>query len=196
MTSSPRTAILATSERSRLGMPTARTVGSFVPALTQKAFEKFGFSTVALLTDWATIVGKDLAACTRPERIKWPRRDTLPSDGEHWTGGRPGACLILRVDPARALEVQYSAAQLIERINIFFGYRAVKDLRILQAPVEPLAKSKKESVAEAAPANTAAPRANRLRPQVPMVADEALRAALMRLQEGLARDLAGQEPCN
>lgn len=171
-------------------MPPAKTVGSFVPKLTQKAFEKYGFSTVALLTDWATIAGKDLAAYTRPERIKWPRNVSISGDVESGCEGRPGACLVLRVDPALALDVQYSAAQLLERINIYFGYRAVTDLRILQAPIEPLAKADTGRAAVMAPAKPGAIRPDSALP-VPAVADEALRAALMRLQGGFAREGAG-----
>lgn len=169
-------------------MPPAKTVGSFVPKLTQKAFEKYGFSTVALLTDWATIAGKDLAAYTRPERIKWPRNVSISGDVESGCEGRPGACLVLRVDPALALDVQYSAAQLLERINIYFGYRAVTDLRILQAPVEPLRKADRGRAGAIAP-TSAKPGAIKadLPLLVPAVADEALRAALMRLQDGFAR---------
>jgi hypothetical protein len=170
-------------------MSTAKTVGSFVPKLTQKAFEKYGFSTVALLTDWPAVAGQDLAAYTRPERIKWPRNVSIRGDVEIGCEGRPGACLVLRVDPARALDVQYSTAQLIERINIYFGYRAVTDLRILQAPVEPPAKTDNGRDAAPAPVPLAAARPDKQGP-IPAVADEALRAALLRLQDGVARQSA------
>lgn len=191
MVSSPRKAILATSQRTRLGMVSVRTVGSFVPELTQKAFEKYGFSTVALLTDWTVIAGRDLAAYTRPERIKWPRNVSVGGDVESGCQGRPGACLILRVDPARALDVQYSAAQLIERINGYFGYRAIADLRILQAPLDPVGKSQRfsEQLRPTQP-KVKVPAARKAPLPVPMVADEALKAALMRLQEGFAREPA------
>ncbi|CFX60844.1 conserved protein of unknown function [Candidatus Filomicrobium marinum] len=191
MTSSPRKAILATTRRSRWGMPVAKTVGSFVPQLTQKAFEKYGFSTVALLTDWAAIAGKDLATYTRPERIKWPRNVPIRGDVESGCEGRPGACLILRVDPARALDVQYSTAQLLERINVYFGYRAIADLRILQAPVEvePKAKigGKTPDILRAAPP-PASPAEQPVK--APVVADKALQDALMRLQKGFSQDAA------
>ncbi len=114
----------------------AKTVGSFVPTLTRKAFEKYGFSASTLLTDWAAIVGNDLAGYTRPERLKWPRAGMTHEPIEAGGRGRPGAVLQLRVDPARALDVQYATAEIIERINSYFGYRAITDLRILQAPVE------------------------------------------------------------
>ena len=45
------------------------------------------------------------------------------------------ATLVLRVDGPRAIEVQHRADQILERVNTYFGYRAVAALRIVQAPV-------------------------------------------------------------
>jgi len=114
----------------------AKAVGSFVPKLTQKAFEKYGFSAATLLTDWAQIAGADVAGYTVPERLKWPRGTGAYDEVEEGSEGRPGATLVLRVDPARALDVEYKGRQIIERINAYFGYRAVAALRLIQAPVE------------------------------------------------------------
>lgn len=113
----------------------AKAVGSFVPGLTRKSFEKFGFATAQLITDWADVAGADVARYTVPERIRWPRLPMgAPDDADG--GGRGGATLILRVDPARALDVEYKRAQLMERINVYFGYRAVADVRIVQGTVD------------------------------------------------------------
>src|SRR5215813_2931300 len=113
-----------------------KAVGTFLPALTRKAFEKYGFSTATLVTDWVTIAGRELAAYTAPERLKWPRALARP-DAETGEPGkdRQGATLVLRVDGGRSLDVQHRARQLIERINAYFGYAAVAELRIVQAPV-------------------------------------------------------------
>ena len=108
----------------------AKSVGEFVPALMKPAFEKYGFPAAAILTDWAAIAGPELAAYTAPERLKWPRKTASDTD----SGGQ-GATLILRVDGPRALEVEHLRPRLIERINASFGYRAVADIRILQAPL-------------------------------------------------------------
>ncbi len=43
--------------------------------------------------------------------------------------------MFLRVEGPRSLEVQHIAPQLLERINTYFGYRAVAELRIMQGPV-------------------------------------------------------------
>jgi hypothetical protein len=113
----------------------AKAVGSWVPKLTQKAFEKYGFSTATLLTEWTAIAGEQLAAASVPERVKWPRGVETFGEADAGGGSRSGATLILRVDPSRALDVEYQSAQIIGRINAYFGYRAIAELRVLQAPV-------------------------------------------------------------
>lgn len=117
--------------------PQPHLLGSFVAKLTGKAFEKYGFSAVALLTDWRTIVGADLADCTQPDRLKWPRNVDAYTETAAADRGRPGATLVLRVDSGRSLDVQYRSAEIIDRINAYFGYRAVAELRFIQAPIEP-----------------------------------------------------------
>jgi len=167
-----------------------KSVGSFVPKLAQKAFEKYGFSTVALLTDWAVIVGQDMARYTRPEKLKWPRMVAVSGDVEAGCEGRPGATLMLRVEPARALDVEYGAAQIVERINSYFGYRAVVDIRILQIPLE--VRGRANAVASA-PMRPAAPAIKAVGQAGEGVADEVLAAvpdenlrnSLQRLQAGL-----------
>ncbi|MED5359394.1 MAG: DciA family protein, partial [Pseudomonadota bacterium] len=44
--------------------------------------------------------------------------------------------LHLRVAPVAALELQHEAPRLIERINGYFGYAAVAELRLVQAPLK------------------------------------------------------------
>lgn len=164
----------ATQGRGR-GFVSARAVGTYVPKLTHKAFEKYGFAAAALITDWALIVGKEVAAYTAPERLKWPRGVGGGDEIEVGAEGRPGATLIVRVDPARALDVQYKGQQMIERINGHFGYRAVAELRILQAPLP-------ERVAVAAPRTPPPPCAA---PELAGITDERLRTALASLKSGL-----------
>lgn len=159
----------------RRGYVPARAVGAFVPKLTRKAFEKFGFSAATLLTDWAAIVGKELAGFTVPERLKWPRGVDFREDVEAGAEGRPGATLILRVDPARALDIEYKGQQILERINGYFGYRAIAEMRIRQVPLAKPPASK--------PAPAALPPCEA--PELAAIADERLRAALGRLKSGL-----------
>lgn len=109
----------------------AKAVGSFVPKLAAKAFEKYGFHSAEIMTAWPRVAGAEIAGFTAPERIKWPRSSGDP-DG---TGASGGATLVLRVEPARALDVEYRSAEIIDRINRYFGYRAVATLKLVQAPL-------------------------------------------------------------
>jgi hypothetical protein len=118
-------------------------------------------------------VGAELARSTAPERLKWRH---LPEGCEDEAGAQPaarsGATLILRVDGARALDVQYQARQVVERINAYFGYAAVSELRLIQAPA-PMAASPRPHPAKA----PAAP----LTQEVAGIAHAGLRDALARL---------------
>lgn len=154
-----------------------KAVGSFVPRLTRQAFEKYGFSTATLLTDWATIVGAELARYTAPERLKWPKGVAVYGDVEAGNQGRPGATLILRVDEGRALDIQYKGRQIIDRINAYFGYRAVADLRLLQAPLPARNEVRLPPQRPASPPPA----------EVLGVADDALRDALARMAAGISQ---------
>jgi len=159
-------------------LPGVRAVGSFVPRITKKAFARYGFSTAALITDWAAVVGPEVAAYTAPERVKWPRAGDRPDpDAPAADRPRPSGTLVLRVDEGRGLDVQFRASQIVERINAYFGYAAVAGLRIVQAPIErpqpPQGGRPQPSAAEPA-----------LR-EVAHVADPALRTALARLGTGV-----------
>ena len=74
-----------------------KAVGSFLPGLTRKAFEKYGFSTASLVTDWAAIAGtraRRLHRAGAPEMAAWRR---AADDGAASTEkGRPGATLVLQ----------------------------------------------------------------------------------------------------
>lgn len=156
-----------------------------VPSIAKKVFEKFGFSTATLLTDWAVIVGADFAAYTAPERLKWPRGFEGAGGSNEPETGRPGATLMLRVEPARALDVQYKARLLTDRINAYFGYRAVADIRIIQAPLlRPKATKTRPAPVEPLPAEKSAARG---------VDDEELRTALAALEASIIAETAARK---
>lgn len=183
-----RQAILA-NQTSAKKRKVGQAIGSFVPRLAQKAFEKYGFSTVALHTDWPAIVGAELARFTKPERLKWPRSVPIRGDLEAGCEGRPGATLVLSVAPERALDVQYSAAQIVERINSYFGYRAVAEVRVVQAPLTANAHGpdlQSEVRTETAASRTSAAHGAGLFDEVlAAIKDEKLRTSLTRLQAGI-----------
>ena len=162
----------------------AKAVGSYVPKLAAKAFEKYGFHSAEIMTAWPRVVGADIASFTAPERIKWPRGPQPTDDEAARTGVKlGGATLLLRVDPARALDVEYRAAEIVDRINRYFGYRAVATLKIIQAPLAHKigAQTAKGTTAAQLPSSPA---------QVPASADPVLKEALEALWTSVAAERA------
>lgn len=113
----------------------AKPVGALVPAVTRQAFQRFGFSTASLLTEWSRIIGPDLARVAVPDRVKWPRRREREQDEDDTALSREGATIVLRVDGPRAVEVQYKSQLIKDRINAYFGYAAISTVRVMQAPL-------------------------------------------------------------
>lgn len=81
-----------------------------------------------LVRSWSELAGADYAKTTRPEKIDWPRRRNEDDPFE------PGV-LIVACEPSVALFFQHEQPQIIERVNLFFGFEAIKRLKILQRPV-------------------------------------------------------------
>lgn len=100
-----------------------RAVEDLVQGAARKAFRKQGFTEASILTKWPLIVGELLSAHCLPERMYFPR------------GKKTGATLSVRAEGAFALELQHLEPMVLERINVFFGYRAVEKLRIIHGPL-------------------------------------------------------------
>ncbi len=104
------------------------------PVLARRA----GINTL-LLGSWDEIAGEEFADCTRPEKIAWPRRASeIQGEGRYQPGVLTIAC-----EGARALFLTHAQGELISRINGFFGFPAVNQIRIVQKPVVSAARLKR-----------------------------------------------------
>jgi protein-disulfide isomerase len=131
-----------------------------------------GNPLVRLKADWPAVVGPELARTTRPDALLAGR------------GARAGKALRLKVSGAAALEVQHRSSQIVERVNAYFGHRAIDDVRIVQGvisagpPAHPTPRP--DPVVEQAVASRTA-----------AVEDPDLRAALTRLGARIASGRRG-----
>lgn len=91
-----------------------------VPRLTKAALGGRGFAEAGLISDWASIVGAETGRMTRPVALKFPKSQ------------RQDGVLTVQAGGGAALELQHLKPQILERINAYFGYRAVADLKIQQ----------------------------------------------------------------
>ena len=95
-----------------------RAVGASLLRIVGPIVARHGGGIVTRLkSEWAAIVGPELAVVTWPESLA------------------RGGTLKLRVAPGKALELQHRAPLVIERVNLFFGREAVARLVLVQAPL-------------------------------------------------------------
>lgn len=130
-----------------------------------------GFASTQMIAAWDAIVGPDLGARSRPERIRWPVRR---EDG----GEVAAATLVIRAEGLDALELQHMGGAIVERVNAMFGWRAIGRIAIRQAPVD--APGREATPQPAAPAVDS--------PRLRAVPDPDLRAALARLAAHIPDD--------
>lgn len=145
----------------------ARAIADLMPAIGRTAFRRFGFVQSSVVTRWPEIVGAAHARHCAPESIRFPPGEKL--DG----------ILQLVVTPAHAPLISHVIPEIIERVNRFFGYRAVARVKLRQGVVKP-------------PRATPAAAAPSLRP-IPMELGDSLRdigdPELRAVLESLARSL-------
>ncbi len=79
-----------------------------------------GFAEPEVLMRWPEVVGERLSGLCTPVKVSYSR------------GGRLGATLVVRAEGARATEVEHLGPRIIERVNQFYGYRAIDRLKVTQ----------------------------------------------------------------
>jgi hypothetical protein len=138
-----------------------------------EAYAKQGFAARELVTRWAEIAGREIAAHSEPLKMQWPR----PVEGQP----QEPATLVLRVEGPMALEIQHSADVILQRVNRFFGWSAVGKLAFRQAP---LSRARRPTRPGPPDAKSVAEVAERLGD----IEDEQLKSALARLGAAIKRN--------
>jgi len=103
-------------------MSKPRSLSDLVPGLTKDILGKKSLLFGKMLSEWAHIAGADIASKTTPLDLKYAKKLDKKSQ----------ATLHLAVQSAYALELSYQKSLLIERLNMFFGYPAIKDIKMVQ----------------------------------------------------------------
>ena len=154
----------------------AKPVAELVPQIGRAAFRRFGFVQSSVVTRWPEIVGERHAQVCMPEAIRFP------------PGDKTDGILQLVVLPAHAPLIQHVIPEIVERVNRFFGYKAVVRVKLRQGAVKPPHAEDARQGTNAAPPS--------LKP-IPMELGDSLRdigdPELRTVLESLARSLGTKE---
>lgn len=150
----------------------ARAISELMPEVGRTAFRRFGFVQSSVVSRWPEIVGARHARVCSPESIRFP------------PGEKTEGILQLVVVAAHAPMIQHVIPEIIERVNRFFGYKAVARVKMRQGEVKAPAAPKPQA---AAPSLKPVP--FELGESLRDIGDPELRAVL----ESLARSLGARE---
>ncbi len=104
-----------------------KSIGDTIKKINKNYSAKFGKIEFIIQSKWSEIVGSYFAVYSEPKYI------TKLADHENELGEKVFKNLLnVSVAPAAAVEFQHFHDKIVEKINSYFGYKAIKRLRIHQ----------------------------------------------------------------
>ena len=94
-----------------------RPFGNTLPRGVKGILKKNGYNYSEIISKWNMLVGKDISSCSYPKSIKMTKGDT-------------NGLLVLAVKRGNEITVEYSKKEIINKINSYFGYRLINEIRL------------------------------------------------------------------
>jgi len=94
-----------------------RSFGNTLPRSVKGILKKSGYNYSEIIGKWKMLVGKDISSCSYPKSIKMDKGDT-------------NGTLVLAVKRGDEITVEYSKKEIINKINSYFGYQLINEIRL------------------------------------------------------------------
>ena len=103
-----------------------RPFSSSIPKTLKKYLKKGGYNYSNIVDNWTSMVSKKISDSCYPISIK------MGKDMKNGT-------LVLNVTHGKELEIEYAKAEIIDKINSFFGYDCIRQvsLKIIEEKIKP-----------------------------------------------------------
>jgi hypothetical protein len=104
-------------KESRTYVQGLRSFGNSLPRGLKGILKKNGYNYSEIIGKWKTLLGKDISDHAHPKSIKMKN-------------GTTNGTLILSVKRGNEIDIEYSKQIIIDKINSYFGYKLINDIRI------------------------------------------------------------------
>jgi hypothetical protein len=146
-------------------------ISATTKVLLKPLMDQYGKAYVQILLDWPDIIGKRFADVTRFVQLKFP------------LGKKSDGVLHLRCISAAIPLLQGQSPQIIDRINRYFGYKAIAQIRFQAGLV--IKKRNKNSVDQVVLSEE---KKTKIKEITSTITDDKLREALERLGAGIFKE--------
>ena len=119
-------------KQSRTYVQGLRSFGSALPRGVRGILKKNGYNYSEIISKWNMLVGKDISSCSYPKSIKMKKKDS-------------NGTLVLAIKRGDEINIEYSKKDIINKINSYFGYKLINEVR-LQTFNSKIKKKKKQNV--------------------------------------------------
>ena len=94
-----------------------RPFGNTLPRGVKGILKKSGYNYSEIISKWNMLVGQEISSCSYPKSIKMTKGDT-------------NGLLVLAVKRGNEITVEYSKKEIINKINSYFGYQLINEIRL------------------------------------------------------------------
>ena len=94
-----------------------RSFGNTLPRGIKQILKKNGYNYSEIISKWNLLVGKDISNYCYPKSIKMSRENK-------------NGTLFLLVERGNEINVEYSKKDIINKINSYFGYQLINEIRL------------------------------------------------------------------
>ena len=107
-----------------------RPFSSSIPRGLKKLLKKGSYNFSNIIDNWTKMVGKDISNACYPSTIKMSKEMN-------------NGTLVLNVIHGNELTIEYGKQEIIEKINSFFGFKCIKEVKLKVVQEEKIFKQKK-----------------------------------------------------
>ena len=94
-----------------------RPFGNTLPRGARGILKKNGYTYAEIISKWSVLVGKDISSYAYPKSVKIKREDSK-------------GVLILAIKRGDEINIEYSKQEIINKINSYFGYKLLSEIRL------------------------------------------------------------------
>jgi len=110
-----------------------RAFGNTLPRTIKGILKKNGYNYSEIISKWNLLVGKEISNYCFPKSIKMTRKNQ-------------GGTLVLSVERGNEINVEYSKKEIISKINSYFGYKLISEVRLQSSNVVKKIKKHKNNI--------------------------------------------------